>query len=322
HNIRNGASVGIACYPASAKTQEDLILNADVAMYHAKASGRNNYQHFTDELNERYKKQLNLEHALKFALEKKELFLTYQPIYDLKTRNIIGIETLLCWDHPKFGLVSPNIFIPIAEETGLIIDIGNWILRTACHQASLWPLDKIKNFKFAINISSRQLLRENFVQQLITILNDTGMSPSLLEIELTETVMMTYTTGSFKEEIMKIHDLGINISIDDFGTGYSSLTRLKHLPVNTLKIEKSFIQEAVINPNSGIIVSCLIALGKNLGLNVIAEGIENEEQLKFLTAKGCPQGQGFYLSKPLSVDRMEKLLKLQVKSKSEKESPV
>ncbi len=318
HNIRSGASIGIACYPPS-KTAEELILNADVAMYHAKATGRNNYQHFTEELNEKYKKQLNLEHALKFALERKEFFLTYQPIFDLKTRNIVGIETLLCWDHPQFGLVSPSIFIPIAEETGLIIDIGNWILRTACHQASLWPLDQIKNFKFAINISSRQLLRENFATQVMTILNDTGLSPQQLELELTETAMMTSTAGSFKEGIIKLHECGISISIDDFGTGYSSLTRLKHLPINTLKIDKSFIQDSTTNPNSAIIVNCLIALGKNLKLNVIAEGIETQKQLDFLIEKGCPQGQGFSLSRPVDKEQIEKLLKKQIYERTNSE---
>jgi diguanylate cyclase (GGDEF)-like protein len=305
HNLRSGASIGIAYYPASVN-QEGLVLDADVAMYHAKACGRNNFQCFSKELNEKYRQQISLEHALKFALERKELFLTYQPIFDLTKKELVGLETLVCWDHPKFGLVSPNIFIPIAEDAGLINDIGTWILQTACAQAAKLPLNKYKNFKFAINLSSRQLIHENFFTLLTGILTANRLNPQTIELELTETTVMTYTTGPFKEAITRLHNYGINIAIDDFGTGYSSLIRLKHLPVDTLKIETSFVQDSVVNPNSKIIVNCLIALGKNLGMNVIAEGIETKEQLDSLIANGCPQGQGFYLEKPMVAEKLTK----------------
>lgn len=308
HNIRNGASIGLAFYPDGNTNKESLILNADVAMYHAKASGRNNYQVFSEELEERYRNQINIEHSLKFAIERKELYLTYQPIYDLQTGYMGGLEVLLCWDHPKFGLLSPSLFIPLAEETGLITRIGSWVLSTACQQAKKWPINKIKNFRFAINISSRQLTNEDFYERFVDLLAESNLSPELIEMELTETTLMTYNNHLFNETINRLHDIGIKIAIDDFGTGYSSLFRLKHLPIDTLKIEKSFVQDAVVNQNSAIIVSCLIALGKNLGMNVVAEGIETKQQLEFLLDHECPQGQGFYLSKPLESKSVELLL--------------
>lgn len=309
NHVRVGASVGIAIYPQSGITIVNFVQSADIAMYHAKSLGRNNYQYFSDELYGKYKQQISLEHALKFAMERNELYLTYQPIFNLKTEELVGLETLLCWDHPTYGIVPPTIFIAIAEEIGLMSPIGNWVLRTACEQANKWSLHRFKKFKFAINLSSRQLLQEHFFSFIKDIMKETHMTPEILELELTESTVMSYTTGPFRETIKKLHDLGISISIDDFGTGYSSLTRLRHLPVSTLKIDQTFVQDTVSNPNSAIIVNCLIALGKNLGLNVIAEGIETEEQYKFLITKGCPQGQGFFLSKPMRTEQMTEFLK-------------
>jgi len=314
HYIRNGASIGIACYPAMAGSVEDLILNADIAMYHAKASGRNNFQYYTQELNQRYRQQINLEHSLKFAIERHEMFLTYQPIFELQSRNLAGVEVLINWDHPKFGVVSPSIFIPIAENTSLINEIGSWVLETACTELSQFPIRTFKKFRFAINISPRQILQEDFYQHIIEILTAKALPPNFLELELTETSVMTYTNPNFQDVLRKLHKAGVSISIDDFGTGYSSLIRLKHLPINALKIEKLFVQDAATNSNGSIIVNCLIALGKNLGMTVIAEGIETQEQLDFLIAKGCPQGQGYYLSKPLTADKLAVFFKnMQVK---------
>jgi diguanylate cyclase (GGDEF)-like protein len=309
HNIRIGASIGIACFPFQGTTKDNLLKHADIAMYHAKSIGRNNYQYFNEDLNERYKQHLNIEYALKFALDKKEIFLKYQPIYDITTQNIIGLETLVCWDHAKFGSVSPKIFIPMAEETGLITTIGNWIIRSACEHARQWNLDKYKNFKLAINLSSHQLLQEDFFEVLIDVLNTTNIPPQLLELELTETTVMNYRTDVFKNLINKLHNFGISIAIDDFGTGYSSLTRLKHLPIDVLKIDQNFVQDVSTDPNSAIIVNCLIALGKNLGLKVIAEGIETETQLEFLKSKGCLYGQGYLLSKPILAENIMSFLK-------------
>jgi diguanylate cyclase (GGDEF)-like protein len=308
HNVRIGASIGIACYPYPDTTHENLIKNADVAMYHAKELGRNNYQYFTKELNEKYKQHINLEHALRFALERNEIFLTYQPIYDLVSKRIVGLESLLCWDHPKYGLISPSIFVPMAEETGLISTIGGWVLRTACEQAKIWSLKKIVNFKLAVNLSTHQLVQENFFQNVVDILNETEIPPHLIELELTETSVMNYPSESFKGMVKKLRGLGMSIAIDDFGTGYSSLTRLKHLTIDTLKIDKVFVQDAVSNSDGAIIVNCLVALGRNLGMSVIAEGIETEEQLAFLINAGCAKGQGYFLCKPMNVEQATKFL--------------
>lgn len=309
HNIRIGASIGLTCYPWPGTTKENLLKHADIAMYHAKAMGRNNYQYFNEELNEKYHQHINLEYSLKFALERKEMFLTYQPIYDITNDTVIGLEALTCWDHHKFGLVSPSIFIPIAEETGLITTIGNWVLRSTCEQVKKWGLDKYKNFKVAINLSSYQLLQENFFEMIVDILNYTQVPPHMLELELTETTIMNFRTDLFRNLINKLHNFGISIAIDDFGTGYSSLTRLKHLSIDTLKIDQGFVQDVITDPNSAIIVNCLIALGKNLGLKVIAEGIETESQLDFLKKKGCIYGQGYLLSKPINTENMDAFIK-------------
>lgn len=308
HSVRIGASIGIAYYPHPGTTTANLVQNADIAMYHAKSLGRNNYQYYSAELYDRYRKKISLEHALKFALERKELSLAYQPIFELTNKKIVGIETLLCWEHPTLGTISPNIFVPIAEETGLMSSIGNWVFNTACRQAEKWDLKKLKNFKFAINLSSRQLLHDEFFPFIINTLNNTGLPPEILELELTESTVMSYTSGPFVSTIKKLHELGPSIAIDDFGTGYSSLTRLKHLPIKTLKIDQSFVQDVIDNKDGSIIVCCLIALGKNLGLNVIAEGIETEKQYEFLIKNNCPQGQGYFLSKPLTTDQMTVLL--------------
>lgn len=309
HHVRIGASIGIAYYPQKNTTLQNLVQNADIAMYHAKALGRNNHQYYSEELYDRYQKKISLEHALKFAMERKELSLNYQPIFDLASKKIVGVEALLCWEHPTFGNVSPNIFVPIAEETGLISSIGNWIFATACRQAEKWGLNNFKKFKFAINLSSRQLLHEDFLPFIVDVLETTHLKPEMLVLELTESTVMSYTTGPFVSMIKKINDLGPSIAIDDFGTGYSSLTRLKHLPINTLKIDQTFVQDIVDNPDASIIVCCLIALGKNLGLNVIAEGIETEKQYEFLLKNNCPQGQGYFLSKPLTTEQMTIFLK-------------
>lgn len=305
--IRNSASIGVACYPFSGTQKDNIILNADVAMYHAKAVGKNNYQYFAEKLHQRYKQQLNLEYALKFALERNEFHLTYQPIYDLQTRKITSFETLICWEHPKFGLVSPSTFIPIAEEAGLISEIGDWVLERSCRELGGF-LQKNTNINLCINISSTQLIQENFFSRVKDIVRENNISAKQLIFELTESAIMSYTDGAFKSTINQLHDFGIKISIDDFGTGYSSLIRLKHLPIHTLKIETSFVQDAVKNINGAIIVSCLVALGKNLGLNVVAEGIETDEQLQFLIEKGCPQGQGYFLNKPFKAEEILILL--------------
>lgn len=301
------SSIGISCYPFSEALPGDLAKNADIAMYHAKQLGRNNFQYFTKELNEEYKKKLSLENVLKTAIVRNEFFLMYQPIFDLQTKKIVRIEALSCLKHPEFGTVSADIFIPLAEETGLIEPIGSWALQTAAEQAALWYLQGYRGFKLAINLSPRQLLHKNLLQLITHILKKIAIPPSLLELELTETSEIDYSKIS-EEVVKKIHNMGISISLDDFGTGFSSLSHIKRLPIDAIKIDKIFVKDVITLRKDATIIKALISLGKQLGLDIVAEGIETEEQLQFLIANDCPQGQGFYLSKVISAEEMVKLL--------------
>ncbi len=298
------ASIGIACYPLAGTDQASLIQNADIAMYQAKSKGRNNYQYHTEDHNKKFKEKIVLEDALKFALEKKELFILYQPILNLKTKKMVGAEALLRWKNEILGIVSPDVFIPIAEESGLINAIGKWVLKTICQQATKWH-KKDSDFKLSLNVSSIQLIDNDFLPFLMNVMEETKTPASLLELELTETSIMTNPV-SVETVLKKIHELGISISIDDFGTGYSSLSLLQRLPCSTLKIDKSFITGIATNKN--IIINSVITLGNSLGLRVIAEGIETQEQLQFLRDKGCELGQGYFLSKPLTAEIINDLI--------------
>jgi diguanylate cyclase (GGDEF)-like protein len=300
-------SIGIATYPFPDATLTSLIQSADIAMYHAKTAGRNNFQYYTEELDKKHKKMSFIDSSLKFAIERKELSLAYQPIFDLTNLNVVGMETLLRWENPELGFVSPNIFIPLAEENGMMESIGSWVLHTICEHGKHWNLSPFKEFKLSINISSRQLLQINLPNLIKTILKNTRLPSNTLELELTETILMSQTIVS--ENILKeIHEMGVSISIDDFGTGYSSLILLKRLPIRALKIDRSFVKDVTTNINDAIIVNSVISLAKNLGLIVIAEGIETKDQLQFLVDNGCTQGQGYYLSKPLSIEQITEFL--------------
>lgn len=316
NTIRISASIGVACYPTTGTTHDNIVQNADIAMYHAKELGRNNFQFYSAELNKRYRKQISLEHELKFALERNQFIITYQPIYNLLTKKIMGMEALLRWKHTEFGIISPNVFIPIAENTGIITEIGNWTLENVCKQGALWAAMGHENFRLAVNLSLHQFLQDNIINLITDILNKTHFPPHMLELELTETTLISYSS-QLKNKMNALNELGLTISIDDFGTRYSSLTSLRSLPISTLKIDKDFLENIQTDLKNGIIVRALIALGTNLHINVIAEGIENEEQIQFLTLNGCFLGQGFYLSKPLSNEQMTKLLN-DIKCKNEK----
>ncbi|MCD6039858.1 MAG: hypothetical protein K0S27_1258 [Gammaproteobacteria bacterium] len=302
------ASIGIAYYPHAGADTQTLLQSANISMSHAKSLGGNNYQYHTGTLNKKYKKKSSLEHALKFAVEKQELFLNYQPIFNLKTRKMLGMEALLRWKNPLFGLISPNIFIPLAEENGLITSIGEWSLKNICKQAKEWYTAGYDEFKIYFNISSYQLFQKSFPKFMMRLFKNAHIPPHLLDLELTETAFIT-KSSYFENILKKISDAGISITIDDFGTGHSSLTRLKHLPITGLKIDKLFISDMRPDSFDAIIVNSLIALGKKLSMNVIAEGIETEAHLQFLIANGCPQGQGYYLCKPLNADQMTSFLK-------------
>ncbi len=314
HNLANEevhmtCSIGIACYPVDGENPKTLMQNAEIAMSHAKELGRNNYQLFAQELYEKRKNTVNLEEALKFAVDREELFLTYQPIYDLQTHHVVGMEALLSWQHPSLGLISPNIFIPIAEENGLIDSIGKWTFRSAFAQGAKWYLAGYHQFKLAINISPRHLLQKNLPALFTEIIIKTQVPPHILEFELTENASIT--SSQAENVLADIHLLGIGLSLDDFGTGYSSYIRLKQLPINTIKIDKVFIDNLTSNTKDAMIVKSMITLGKNLGIDVIAEGIETAKQAEILIEYGCPKGQGFYLSKPLSVAQMTEILQQQ-----------
>lgn len=294
------ASLGIALAPYDGEDAETLLKNADAAMYKAKHKGRNNYQFYTRSIGTTVSEMLNLENNLYKALEKQEFLLYYQPQIDLNTGKIVGMEALIRWHHPERGLVAPDLFIPLAEETGLICQIDEWVLRTACLQNRAWQLLGLPPMRIAVNLSARQFLQANTVQIIAKILSETGLNPENLEIEITESVAMTDVnfTVSVLQQLLQ---MGISISLDDFGTGYSSLWSLKNLPLNSLKIDRSFVADLMNSRGGATIVKVAIALGQGLNLQVIAEGVETVEQLEFLQSIECDMAQGYLFSKPLPV---------------------
>ena len=304
--VKVSTSIGIACYPRAAQTAADILKAADIAMYHAKDLGKNNYQYFSKEVKAQNLYRNKVETALKSAVEKNEFVLMYQPIFNLKTKKITGFEALLRWKNSELGNIDPDHFIPIAEETGILIPIGRWIIEESCKQFALWQKEFKKNYKLAINLSPKQLIKHNLTNRLTEILKNHNLSPKSLEIEITESAVMS--KYEVEENLKKLHQLGVSIAIDDFGTGYSSLSRLRYLPINCLKIDKSFIKDLIQNKNDAIIVKSILALGNSLGLNVIAEGIESEEQLNFLIKHSCNEGQGHLFSLPLTAEETTDLL--------------
>ncbi len=303
----NTCSIGIAIYPNDGKSPETLIKNADIAMYRAKELGRNNYQFFKQSLNDRAAKRIQMITLLRNAITKNEFTLHYQPKVDLKTGIIIGLEALIRWENEKLGKVSPAEFIPIAEEAGLINSIGEWVLKTACTQMVEYQEAGASEVLMSVNISAKQLIDLNFVAKLKSILVETGLKASNLELELTESILMD-SDYNILRKLHEIKSLGIQLSIDDFGTGYSNLSYLHTLPIDTLKIDKSFTDSITFNKTKAPIVNTIINLAKNLDLKVIAEGVETQEQANYLKAHDCNQIQGYYFSKPLPYDETKELL--------------
>ena len=298
------SSIGIALYPDDAADAEGLMQCADSAMYRAKQQGRNNCQFYTPDLNARTHEMLLLENDLAHALDLDEFFVMYQPQFDLQTDKLVGVEALMRWTHNKRGLVSPADFIPLAEDTGQIIPMGEWILKAACTQNKMWQDRGIPPIRVAVNVSVRQFKQPGFVDMVDRVLAETGLDPQWLELEITENVIME----NYREAIMILTDLkvrGIHLAIDDFGTGYSSLRYLKNFPITKLKIDQSFVRDLAGDSDVSAIVSSIIDLGHNMRLEVIAEGIETSEQLSLLRGKGCEQGQGYYFSKPKTVAELE-----------------
>ena len=295
-------SIGISVYPDDGQDADTLIKNADTAMYHAKEAGRNNHQFFEQNMNAQAEERHFIEDGLRYGLDHQQFLLLYQPKINLETGTISGVEALVRWQHPERGLILPENFISIAEDCGLIIPLGAWVLRAACQQAQNWQDQGLPPTPVAVNISSVQFRHKDFLQTLANILEDTRLLPCYLELELTESVLMhdTLATASM---LKAIKDMGVLLAIDDFGIGYSSLGYLKRFPIDTLKIDKSFLSEitgtAVVSDDASI-VAAVISMGKSLNQRVIAEGIETREQLDFLQAEGCGEGQGFYFSRPVT----------------------
>jgi diguanylate cyclase (GGDEF)-like protein/PAS domain S-box-containing protein len=300
-------SVGISVFPTDGVSPETLLMHADIAMFRAKEMGRNNYQFFEPGLNTRTQARLRIEGALRNALGRGEFMLYYQPQVDLKTGKIVGAEALIRWQHPEFGMVLPADFIALAEETGLIVSIGAWALRTACAQNKAWQKVGFGKLRIAVNLSAIQFAQPDIVQTVAAALDESGLDPACLEIELTESVVM----HDVERTIATLHQLkalGVGLSVDDFGTGYSSLAYLKRFPIDVLKIDQSFVRDIATNPGDATIVDSIIGLAHNLGLHVIAEGVETAEQLAYLRHQECDEIQGYYFSRPMSATAITQTL--------------
>lgn len=302
------ASVGISVFPKDGQDEQSLMKNADIAMYFAKEEGKNNFQFYSDSIRSMSNERLTIESNLRHAIERNEFYLDYQAKLDLKTKDITGVEALLRWNNPYLGVVTPTQFIPIAEETGMIVPIGRWVIKTACAQNIAWQKQGLPPVCMSVNLSLRQLMNENLIQDIKNILNETLMSPDLLELEITESMIMN-KPERLVPVLMKIKELGVRMAIDDFGTGYSSLARIKNFPINTLKVDRSFIRNLPQDTDNKAITEAVIVMGKSLKLTVVAEGVETKEQEKFLQEKVCDEMQGFYFSKPISPDRFANLLR-------------
>jgi diguanylate cyclase (GGDEF)-like protein/PAS domain S-box-containing protein len=302
HSLSVGCCLGISIFPEHGAENETLIRNADAAMYVAKADGRNNFRFFTEEMNTQVVERLTLESSLRLALGKKELFLMYQPQLDIATGRITGLEALLRWQHPELGLVPPDKFIRVAENSGLILPIGEWVLRTACSQARKWQEEGLPAVTMAVNVSAVQFRQEDFCDLIKSVLHETGLAPQYLELELTESLLLA-NADLMLSVVQELKAMGVTLAIDDFGTGYSSFSHLRQFRVSKLKIDRVFIQDVAVSPDDAAITTAIISMAKSLHLKVIAEGVEDEAQMSFLRAHLCDEIQGYYFSKPLAVDK-------------------
>jgi diguanylate cyclase (GGDEF)-like protein/PAS domain S-box-containing protein len=303
HSLSIGCSVGISVFPEHGEDEETLFKNADAAMYSAKSNGRNNFQFFTKEMNAQALERLTLENSLRSALAENQLFLMYQPQMDIATGKVTGLEALLRWQHPELGLVPPDKFIRIAENSGLIVPIGEWVLRTACSQARKWQDEGFLAFSVAVNVSAVQFRQTGFCELIRKVVQDTGLAAQYLELELTESLLLANADVTVPV-LQKLKAMGVTLAIDDFGTGYSSFSYLRQFHVKKLKIDRSFISDVATNPDGAAITAAIISMAKSLHLRVIAEGVETEAQMSFLRAHHCDEIQGYYFSKPLAVDKV------------------
>jgi diguanylate cyclase (GGDEF)-like protein/PAS domain S-box-containing protein len=301
------ASIGISIYPEDGGDADTLIQNADTAMYHAKKKGRNNLEFFKAEMNLKAVERQYLEGALRLAIERQEFLLHYQPKVDLDTGKIMGVEALLRWQQSDRGLLLPSQFVPIAEDCGLILEIDHWVLREACRQSREWSDAGLPTLRMAVNVSAVEFRHNGFVEGVRKIVWEAGLEPKYLELELTEGVLMEEAESTARV-LQELKIMGVHLAVDDFGTGYSSLSYLRRFPIDELKIDQSFIQQITANTGDSTIVSAIISMGRSLKHLVIAEGIETREQMSYLQAQGCPQGQGYLFGRPLAADSFAHLL--------------
>lgn len=305
-NIYTTCSIGISIYPKDGDDTDTLIKHADAAMYHAKQLGRNHYQFYAEEISKASFAHLKMENQLRFAIKRNEFFLLYQPKVDVVSGKMVGMEALIRWEHPEMGVVSPVEFIPVAEYTGLITVIGEYVLRTACEQARDWLHAGFDNFRIAVNLSPQQFRQHDLLEHISATVAEVGIDPHYLEVEITEGAIMDDVDAAIVT-MQSLHDLGIALSIDDFGTGYSSLSYLKRFPIDTLKIDRAFVRDITTNSDDASIVIAIIGMAHNMGLKVIAEGVETNSQLTFLQALKCDEIQGYLYSRPVSADKFTEM---------------
>jgi EAL domain-containing protein (putative c-di-GMP-specific phosphodiesterase class I) len=308
HDLHVTTSIGVSVYPDDGQDAETLIKNADTAMYQAKENGRQSYQFFKSSMNVRAVERQSIEENLRRALEREEFAVHYQPKINLKTGEIAGAEALLRWTHPTRGPVPPGQFIPVAEDCGLILPIGKWVLREACKQACLWKDAGLPLGTMAVNVSAMEFRDDDFLDALFAILKETGLDPRNLELELTESVLMK-RAESAASVLKTLRESGVQVAVDDFGTGYSSLSYLRKFPIDALKIDQSFVRQITTAPDDTTIVTAVIGMGRSLKLRVVAEGVETQAELEFLQTHQCDQAQGYLFSKPVLPQQFANLLK-------------
>ena len=300
-------SIGIAVFPDDGEEVDSLLMKADTAMYHAKEAGKNAYRFYAESMNTRTLERLGLEGKLRKALSNDELSLHYQPQVDARTGELVGVEALLRWHNPELGYVSPVHFIPLAEEMGTIVEIGEWVLHTACKQNKVWQDAGLKPLRIGVNLSAVQFRQQDLVATLKRVLAETGLAPEYLDLELTESIIMQNAEETVTA-LNRLRDMGLRLSVDDFGTGYSSLGYLKRFPLQVIKIDRSFINDVPDDPDDTAITKAIIAMAHSLNLQVIAEGVETERQLAFLREQGCDEVQGYLFSRPLPAEDVVQLL--------------